>query len=61
MRPQMAGETFLERVVKNAALSMLEKGAAECFLAIRQMILAPTMPIPTIEARVIVPDVGQGR
>lgn len=41
MRPQMQGEGFMERMVKNVALSMLEKGVAECLLAIRQMVFAP--------------------
>jgi hypothetical protein len=41
MRTQMEGETFAGRVMKNTALAMLEKGVAELFLAIRQVIFAP--------------------
>lgn len=60
MRVQMDGETFLERVVKNAALAMLEKGAAECFLAIRQMLLAPAPgPVRTVDYITPAPGLGQ--
>jgi hypothetical protein len=41
MRTQMEGETFAGRVMKNTALAMMEKGIAELFLAIRQVIFAP--------------------
>jgi hypothetical protein len=41
MRPQLQGEGFFDRVVKNAALSMMESFFASMFLAVRQMIWAP--------------------
>ncbi len=45
MRHQMVGESFFGRALKNVLLVMIEKGIAECFLAIRQMIFAPE-PVP---------------
>lgn len=59
MRVQMNGESFFERALKNALLGALERGAAECFLAIRQMLLAP--PVPTVEIQPVTPTVGQCR
>lgn len=44
MRPQLAGETFFERVVKNMGLSMMESMFLQGFLAVRQMVLAPGAP-----------------
>lgn len=44
MRPQLAGETFFERVVKNMGLSMMESMFFQGFLAVRQMVLAPGAP-----------------
>lgn len=42
MRPQLPGESFFERVMKNVGLSLLEQVFKEGFLAVRQMILPPT-------------------
>jgi hypothetical protein len=44
MRPQLAGETFFERVVKNMGLSMMESMFFQGYLAVRQMVLAPELP-----------------
>lgn len=44
MRPQLPGETFFERVVKNMGLSMMESMFFQGFLAVRQMVLAPGVP-----------------
>jgi hypothetical protein len=41
VRPQMTGEGFVERVVKNAGLAMVEALFGQCFLAVRQLILPP--------------------
>ena len=41
MRPQIETETFLNRVLKNAALAILEAFFGQCLLAIRQMVLPP--------------------
>lgn len=42
MRPQFPGESFIERVGKNMLLSMVESFFAQGFLAIRQLVLAPS-------------------
>lgn len=41
VRPQMQGESFTERVVKNAGLAMVEALFGQCFLAVRQLVLPP--------------------
>lgn len=40
-RPQLDGETFFERVVKNTGLAMLESILGSMLLAVRQMVLEP--------------------
>ena len=40
-RPQMPGESFFERVMKNVGLAMLEAVAMQGLLAVRQMVLPP--------------------
>lgn len=51
-RPQLPGETFMGRVVKNAGLAMMESFFASMFLAVRQMTWAPepeyidVVPVP---------------
>lgn len=40
-RPQMTGETFFERVVKNTGLAILETVFMQGLLAARQMVLPP--------------------
>jgi hypothetical protein len=42
VRQQMQGESFVERVMKNAGLSMLEALFGQCFLAVRQMVFPPS-------------------
>lgn len=50
VRPQMQGEGFMERVVKNAGLAMVEALFGQCFLAVRQLILPPKVePKPAID------------
>jgi hypothetical protein len=44
VRPQLQGESFWERVAKNAALSMGEAFFGQCFLAVRQLVLPPKPP-----------------
>jgi hypothetical protein len=41
LRPQFQGETFFERVVKNAALGMMESFFKEMFMAVRQTFWQP--------------------
>ena len=41
VRPQMQGEAFWERIMKNAGLAMVEALFGQCFLAVRQLILPP--------------------
>lgn len=42
MRPQMQGEHFFERMMKNVGLAMLESFFLQSFLAVRQLVLPPT-------------------
>lgn len=42
MRPQMSGENFMERMMKNVGLAMLESFFLQSFLAVRQLVLPPT-------------------
>jgi hypothetical protein len=44
----MGEESFMERVVKNAGLAMLESFFGQCFLAVRQMVLPPQPPQPKV-------------
>jgi hypothetical protein len=48
VRPQMQGESFVERVAKNAALAMVESLFGQCFLAVRQLILPPKPKTPEV-------------
>ncbi len=48
MRPQFPEEGFVERVVKNTVLSMLESFMREVYLAVRQMIWAPGQDVKTV-------------
>jgi hypothetical protein len=41
IRPQMPGETFVERVVKNTGLAMFESFLVSMLLAVRQMVWEP--------------------
>ena len=41
VRVQLQGENFVERVVKNAGLAMVESLFGQCFLAVRQLVLPP--------------------
>lgn len=47
-RPQMPGESFIERVLKNTALSLLESLTMQLHLALRQMVLPPSAPRSTV-------------
>ena len=59
VRPQMQGESFVERVAKNAGLAMVEALFGQCFLAVRQLILPPTPK--SVEQKVVdVPTVPGG-
>lgn len=44
MRPQMPGESFAERALKNAGLSMAEAFFMQAVMSVRQLVLAPKMP-----------------
>lgn len=44
MRPQLPGESFPERMVKNIGLAMLESFFLQSFLAVRQLVLPPAPP-----------------
>ena len=46
MRPQMVGETYAQRWIKNVGLSMMEAALAHTFLAVRQLFLPPAPPDP---------------
>ena len=48
VRPQMQGESFVERVAKNAALAMIESLFGQCFLAVRQLLLPPKPRTPEV-------------
>jgi hypothetical protein len=48
VRPQMQGESFVERVAKNAGLAMVEAFFGQCFLAVRQLILPPAPKKPEV-------------
>lgn len=54
MRPQLQGENFWERIVKNMVLSAGESMFMHAFLAMRQLVLPPEEP-----ARTQTVDVGQ--
>lgn len=49
-RPQMPGESFGERMVKNIGLSMMESLFANMFLSIRQMMWTPEQQNPYVDA-----------
>lgn len=55
MRPQMPGESFIERAGKNAALAMAEALFMQGVLSIRQLVLAPksyqpiNSPMPMVQ------------
>jgi hypothetical protein len=40
-RPQLPGETFTERLVKNIGLSAVEAGLSQLLLAVRQLVFPP--------------------
>jgi hypothetical protein len=44
----MPGESFIERVLKNTALSLLESLTMQLHLALRQMVLPPSPPRSTV-------------
>lgn len=54
-RPQFEGESFGERVMKNAGLAMAEAAVGQVLLAIRQMFLPPGPVRPTSDQVVDVP------
>jgi hypothetical protein len=41
MRPQLDGESFFERMMKNVGLAMLESFFLQSFLAVRQLVIPP--------------------
>ena len=48
LRPQMNGESFSQRMVKNIGLAMLESMFASLFLAVRQMVWEPVVKPPRV-------------
>jgi hypothetical protein len=56
MRPQMPGESFAERTMKNAGLAMAEALLMQGVLAVRQLVLAPNMPQQEVLVNPIVPQ-----
>jgi hypothetical protein len=52
MRPQMQGESYAGRWIKNVGLSMLEAGLMHTFLAVRQLTLPPEPPQVTDQFKI---------
>lgn len=49
MRPQMQGESFIERAAKNTGLAMAEAFFMQAVLAVRQLVLAPKYELPLVQ------------
>lgn len=56
MRPQMPGESFGERAMKNAGLAMAEAFFMQAVLAVRQLVLAPNALPQTEHQQIVRPE-----